>query len=239
MKMSLGIFRTGFCLLLTIIISFLVIVSRLLMKPRDIWELLLRYWPHSMLYFLKIRLEVDGRSNLKGPAIFIMNHQSLADICILPALVPPTSTVLVKKEIKNIPLISQVAKAGNCIFVDRQDSAKAVASINQGLKELPKHYSLLIFPEGTRSSDFKLHRFKKGVAHIAIQTRLPIIPIGASGLESIGGGKRKIMNPGVVSVCVGKQIDTSTWSVDKIDQHVDQLFESVKSCVNKAKKTQK
>ena len=189
-----------------------------------------------MLHCLNIRLNVDGRSNSKGPAIFIMNHQSLADVCILPTLVPAASTFLVKKEVKKIPLISQVLQAGNCIFVDRKNVSKAIDSINKGLKNLPKHYSLLLFPEGTRSSDFTLRPFKKGIVHIAIQTKLPVIPIGVSGLEKIGGGKSKIMKSGIVSVCIGKKIDTSTWSTDSIDQHVELLFKSVKLCVEQSKK---
>ena len=236
MKIILKIIRFVICILVTIITGITAILLMLFMKPHDLWEFLFSKFPAGMLFILNIKYKVSGQENLQGPAIFIMNHQGFADIFLLPVIAPCTTTVIAKKEIRRIPIVAQIMKAGNSIFVDRQNPKKAIQSIREGLKVLPKNYSLLIFPEGTRSTDFKLKAFKKGVAHIALQTGLPVVPIGLAGMEKIGGGKSILMNPGTVYIHAEKPIDTSRWSVEQINQHVSQMHEAVSLCVEKAKK---
>ena len=54
-------------------------------------------------------------------------------------------------------------KKAGCIFIDRSNREKAIASIETGMKNLPKNYSILMFPEGTRSKSEQLLPFKKGL----------------------------------------------------------------------------
>lgn len=206
-------------------------------NKKKAWEFWLSAWAHSVLYVLNIKLKISGLENIKGPAIVAMNHQSIIDVFVLPAVAPRKATFLAKKEVSKIPLVAFGMKAGGCIFVDRKSTANAIKSIDKGLKKLPKDYSILIFPEGTRSRNFKLQKLKKGIFHIALQSKLPIVPIGYYGMEQIGGGDNNFFfKPRTLYLHANRKIDTSSWTRDHLETHIKTIETSLEESVAISKK---
>jgi len=217
--------------ILAVIFSSIVIVfvsiALLLLPWRWVWEESVTRWSKIVLKILCIKVKIIGTENLSAPAIFIMNHTSIADIMTFFLVTPKRSVILAKKEVRRVPFITKILSFGGGIFVDRSDPSKAIADIRSGLKRLPKGYSILVFPEGTRSRDFQLLAFKKGTAHMAIETRLPVVPIGHVGTENIGGGKTLLLNTGTIYMSAGAPIDASQWASDKVEEHTKELRESI------------
>ena len=83
---------------------------------------------------------------------------------------------LYKKEIKGASIKILVTR-GKCIPLDRQNPRDAIRVINEGVKNLKDGYSMMIFPEGTRSLDGKTLPFKKGSLKLAIKAKVPIVPV--------------------------------------------------------------
>ena len=170
-----------------------------------------------------MELDVRGRENLwkNRPAIFMFNHQSNADMLVMASLVRRDIVGIGKRELKHLPIIGPLMGASGVVFIDRsnrQAAIDAMAPVVQTMEAERK--SLVLAPEGTRAPTRKLGAFKKGGFHIAIQSGLPIIPVVIHNSGDISPKGDPIFRSGTVHVDVLPAIDTATWSVDTIDDHV-------------------
>jgi 1-acyl-sn-glycerol-3-phosphate acyltransferase len=132
-------------------------------------------------------ISVKGIENVpeKGGVLFISNHQSNFDIPILIGFVPRDKGFIAKKELGKIPVFSMWMKYLGCVFIDRKDARKSLQLLNEAAERLKKGHSLVIFPEGTRSSDGKVGQFKPGSLRLALKANVPIIPVTIRGSMDI------------------------------------------------------
>ena len=108
------------------------------------------------------------------------------------------------------------------IPVYRKNKSKAIEAIKNAehiIKDLGYH--IVIFPEGTRTTDGKLQKFKKGGFHMALNTGVPILPITVKGGFRFKPKTRWYIKPSIIEVKVGDPIDTSKYSTDSLNQLVD------------------
>ncbi|MFO1425565.1 MAG: 1-acylglycerol-3-phosphate O-acyltransferase [Steroidobacteraceae bacterium] len=180
-------------------------------------------WAELALVMSGIEMNVTGRQYLwmHRPAIFVFNHQSLLDGFILPALIQGQFTVMGKKEAGDVPLIGQTVQAAGFILFDRDDPQKAREAANRAAEMVRDGSSLLISPEGTRSHGNKLQRFKKGAFHIALQTRVPIVPVVIRNATELWPRGSNFLRPGTVDIEVLPPISTTDWKLETLQQHVD------------------
>lgn len=192
-------------------------------SPGFVLRVLSRRWGRWMCAVTGIRLEVEGQEHLARPAVIVANHQSALEAFIVPAVVPSKTRYVVKKEILRIPLFGWALRATGQIFVDRADSSAAISAITASLATLPPGVSIFLCPEGTRSQDGGLLPFKKGAFHMAIQLKLPVVPMTADGAHQILPKYAWFPRPGPVRVRISPPIDTSGWTLDRIDEHVAEV----------------
>jgi 1-acyl-sn-glycerol-3-phosphate acyltransferase len=147
----------------------------------------------------------------QGPYIIASNHQSIADIPILNAVVPPGFAFYAKKELTYVPIIGWNLKMMGCFLIDRKRPRIALKDLDESRKKVALGRALLIFPEGTRSVDGQLAPFKRGAFSVAVQTGVPVIPCVIDGSYKIINKKSLWALPGKVSVTFGAPI-----SVDKV-----------------------
>lgn len=153
---------------------------------------------------IKLSIEIDPEVDKNGQYIYLGNHQTLLDVIIFGAICPRRTIVLGKKEIAYIPIFGQLFWLLGHFLVDRKNHDKAMGTMSK-LKEklFKKRASVLIMPEGTRMYSKGLGGFKKGAFRLAIDSRLPIVPIVVSrSLNDIdcsrwasGYVKAKILKP--------------------------------------------
>ena len=84
-----------------------------------------------------------------------------------------------------------------------------------------KDLSIWIWPEGTRSMDGKLISFKKGFVHLALATKLPVVPVILHGAHERWPAKTMQFYPGEVKVEVLDSIETGDWNKETIDEHIE------------------
>ncbi len=160
--------------------------------------------------------------NDSPPAIFVTNHTSALDIFICMAICPYGGCGIGKKEIVKIPFFGWAYWLSGHLLIDRGNREKAVKSMDKLTKFVnDKGLSIWIWPEGTRSMDGKLIPFKKGFVHLALATRLPIVPVILHGAHERWPAKTMQFYPGEVRVEVLDSIETDDWNKETIDEHIE------------------
>src|SRR5205814_10603241 len=189
---------------------------------------LTRYWPQVVLELNGVKLNVTGEENLTAqrPAVFLFNHRNNFDIFIVAALVKDNWTGIAKKELETNPLVGPLGKLMDAAFIDRADTASAVAAlapIEQGAR---RGLSIVVAPEGTRldtQSAEGIGPFKKGAFRIAMATGLPIVPIVIRNSDSIAGRNYTTLNPGTVDVTVLPPISTAGWTARDLQERIEEI----------------
>ncbi|MFD3157004.1 lysophospholipid acyltransferase family protein [Haloimpatiens sp. FM7330] len=134
----------------------------------------------------KTKTIVKGLENIPDePCVFISNHQAIFDGFLLYSNLNRLTGFIAKKEIIKIPLVSTWLRAVHSVFIDRKNVREGLKSINEGVENLKKGYSMIIFPEGTRSLKSEMGEFKKGSMKLAIKANVPIVPITVDGTYKV------------------------------------------------------
>jgi 1-acyl-sn-glycerol-3-phosphate acyltransferase len=121
-----------------------------------------------------MELEVSGAQALRaeGPAIVVANHPTYLDVMVLLSLTPRACCVVKNAHWRN-PCFWGIVRAAEYV-----SNADATALVDAGAKQLAAGYTMIIFPEGTRSpAPNRLHAFSRGFAHMALKAGAPIVPV--------------------------------------------------------------
>ncbi|MEM6397570.1 MAG: HAD-IB family hydrolase [Bacteroidota bacterium] len=172
-----------------------------------------------------IELVVKGKQNLwsKRPAVFIFNHQSSADLFIASKLIRKDATGIAKKELKNMPIIGQMMIAAGVIFIDRKDREKAIEAMKPAVDALKEGTSIIIFPEGTRSKDYSLGEFKKGAFHLAMQAKVPIVPVVIRNAHDAMPRGSSLFRSVAIEVIALPPISTKRWKKENLDKQIEKI----------------
>lgn len=149
-----------------------------------------------------VRIVVRGLEHLEPGHnyIFMSNHASNLDPPVLIPAIPGRCSVLVKKELFRTPVLGTGMRLAELVPVDRSDREAAIESVQNAITVLRKGLHMLIFPEGTRSSDGRLLPFKKGPFHLAIDSGVPIVPVTMLGTYESWPKHRFAIQAGTVTV---------------------------------------
>lgn len=124
---------------------------------------------------LGIQVTVDGKPYLDGPAIYASNHRSWLDPFV--DLSEVWAFPVAKAEVGKLPFFAQGAKATGILFVDRGSRSSRQAIIDEMKQALADGFSILIYPEGTTSTEEATRDFKKGAWAVARDAKVPIVPM--------------------------------------------------------------
>jgi 1-acyl-sn-glycerol-3-phosphate acyltransferase len=128
------------------------------------------------------RIDISGLKNIrrKQPYIIVSNHQSALDILLLYRLLTHFKWVA-KKELFRVPIIGWNLWLNRYITIDRNSPKDAIRMIKRASEHLNMGSSVLLFPEGTRTTDGRVKRFKDGAFLLAKKTSYPILPVVIDG----------------------------------------------------------
>lgn len=165
-------------------------------------------WATYILKVIGIKVELKGIENLpKGNCLIVSNHQGNADFLVLMSRLNKHMGFLAKKEILKLHIVGAWMKSMHCVFIDRENIRESLKAINAGIENLEKGYSMVIFPEGTRSKSHVLGEFKKGSMKMATKASVPIVPIVLDNTFKVfedGNGK---LRPAEVTMSILEPID--------------------------------
>jgi 1-acyl-sn-glycerol-3-phosphate acyltransferase len=159
--------------------------------------------------------------------LFLANHQSYCDPPALIATIPLNARLILKKELRKLPLLGLVMEKGGFVFIDRKDRVQSIEGMKQAVRQLQRRQSFLIYPEGTRTRTGRLGAFKKGPFIMAIEAGVPIIPVSVSGSYEIMPPDRFRITPGTISITFHPAIETAGLSLSDREELMDQVRRTI------------
>lgn len=186
-------------------------------------------WANALLKVAGCKVERIGGEHLikDRPVLYVSNHQGNFDIPILLGTIPGSKGFVAKDSIEKMPLVSKWMKHIHCVFMNRENLRQSAAAINEGIKNLKAGYSMVIFPEGTRSLDGELLEFKPGALKLGTKPAVPIIPITIDGSIHMMPKGSIAIKPSKVRVVIHPPIMPE----DYADKDTTELAESIKATI--------
>ena len=194
-------------------------------RPKELIDFSIAAWGDLGTALAGIELEVVGEQHLWSdrPAVFIFNHQSALDVLLLCKLLRRDFVGVAKQELRRVPLLGTFAAWTGTVFVDRKNSKSAIAALQPAVDALRGGTSLAIAPEGTRTPTPRLAPFKKGAFHMAMQARVPIVPIVIKNALDALPKHALVIRPATVEVVVHPPISTRDWTRDTLDERIAEI----------------
>lgn len=183
-----GIYTAIICLVMEIISA----VALLLTFPFDKQRKVVHELSRALVYMFVMvpplwKRKIEGLENIEKdkPYVIVINHQSMVDVMML-YLVPMIFRWVSKKEVHRIPFIGRFLMMHGDIAIDRKQGSKSMRKVmEQGKMWLDRGVSVAMFPEGTRSKDGEIHRFKAGAFALAKDAGVAILPVIMEGSSTM------------------------------------------------------
>lgn len=148
-----------------------------------------KFWASTILKISGTKVIVEGTPPIKidenDSFIYVANHSSYFDIPILFSAIDDDVRIIYKKQLEKLPVFGQFLRLSHFLAIDRENPREAVKTIKEVAEIIKKGASVFIFPEGTRTKDGNVAKFKRGALKIAEKSGKKIIPISISGSKNI------------------------------------------------------
>jgi len=169
---------------------------------REMYRKSEQFWAWTLMKIGGITLEVEGQENLPEDetVVYMPNHQSDLDWPIIFRVVPGQYLFLAKQELFNAPVFGAYMKLQEYIPIERSNIRKSFKTYQTIITLLKSGNSIVIFPEGTRSFDHKLGKFKPSSFSILQDTKVRVVPIAINGSTRIQRRGSKSITPGKVKI---------------------------------------
>jgi len=182
------------------------------------------------------RVRVHGAEHIEPGAsyVFLSSHQSYMDIPAMLGYLPAQLRIAAKKVLFKIPFMGwHLTRAGH-IPIDRTSTQNAVTSMQRVASYLHDGICAFVFPEGTRSRDGYLHQFKKGGFKLAMQAKVPIIPVTIIGTRQILPPDSIIFRPGAIDMYVDAPIPTAGLNEEDTERLMQTVWNAMAEHFRKA-----
>ncbi|WP_238391595.1 MULTISPECIES: lysophospholipid acyltransferase family protein [unclassified Mycolicibacterium] len=169
----------------------------------------------------RITIAIAGEEHARSqrPAVFFVNHQStLVDVVVTAHVLAREFTIVVKKEVRDIPLVGCLFALAGVAFLDKTNTAQAISALQPAVHKLQSGISIAMSPEGTRSLTPAVGNFKKGGFHLARDAGVPIVPIVIRNAGELMWRNDKVAQPGTVDVVVHRPLPTVGWNSTDLDR---------------------
>lgn len=220
---------------LTFLFSVSAFISTLFDSSGRLYAWHARLWARLGLALNGINITLAGTEHLPdGPVIFMSNHQSNFDILSLLAAMPRQIHWIAKKELFEIPIFGPSMRRGGYIPLDRGDGRKALQSMDEAAATIHQGKSVVLFPEGTRTTNGNLLPFKRGGFILARKAAVPVIPVTINGSGRINpaneirlysGNIHITLHPPVIVPSELRRSETETWMMESVRRQIESALE--------------
>lgn len=192
------------------------------------------YWSDQIVKHFKVDIQVINPENLpeKGPVVYVSNHQSYADILTLLNVIKHQVGFIAKEELAKIPVFSKWILRIRSLFIIRADTRESLRTISEGADMIRDGFSLIIFPEGTRSKSGEMAAFKAGSLKLATKARAVIVPVTINGSYRMYEETGNIKKNTRIEVTVHEPIDTAGMDRKELAELSDRIEETIRKAVH-------
>ncbi|MEM9556143.1 MAG: lysophospholipid acyltransferase family protein [Acidobacteriota bacterium] len=175
-------------------------------------------WAPGVLLIAGLRIRsVHGADSIDHdrPYFIVSNHQSFLDIPVLFRTLPIDLRFVAKHELRKLPFVSHYIDAMGMIWVDRKNKERSRESIRAVGTAVASGRTVLLFPEGTRHDDDRVHRFKSGMLSASIGSGVEVLPVAVVGTADGMPPRSLSILPTVVDVRIGRPLSTDGYEPDE------------------------
>ncbi len=185
-------------------------------------------WAPPLLFFVFSDFEVlEGPQLDPGRAyVFVMNHQSMLDIPVAFAFIPLNIRFVFKKILYWVPFLGWFLWRTKMVAVDRRNPMQAYGSLSEGVRRAKRGISIIAYPEGTRSTDGEILKFKRGPFVLAQAAGAAIVPVAVEGTGHVLPRAGFRIRGGQVRFKIGAPIDTAEFGSGHAE--IDRLRQSAR-----------
>ena len=184
-----------------------------------------RWWGWVIIRVLLLPVKVEGRENLQSGQsyVFVSNHQGAFDIFLIYGFLQRNFKWMMKRQIRNIPLVGLACEASHQIFVDKRGPSKIKETYTKARATLKDGMSLVVFPEGSRSFTGHMGVFRRGAFMLADELQLPVAPLTINGSFNVMPRMRDMhfVNWHPLTLTIHKPIEPVGQGADNI-KHLEQ-----------------
>ena len=214
----------------TIVLGTLSLLAGLFDRRGNLAHRCAQLWARLIVSTSGVRIETGGRPlpPAGASAVFVSNHASFFDVPIIFSALPRQLRIMAKSSLIYVPFIGWHLYRSGHVLVDRD---RPGASIFKRMQRMARSgASLIVFPEAGRN-DGDLLKFKAGIFLLAIEHRLPVVPITVIGSREVMPRGRLRVQPGTVRVVVHATLATSTLTRDDARQLAARVEAIVRSAL--------
>jgi 1-acyl-sn-glycerol-3-phosphate acyltransferase len=187
----------------TVAFSVVAILAGLIDRSGGAGRRIAGVWSRVLLRIGRVGVTIEGLEHLlSGPAVYAANHGSALDIPIVLGHLPVDFRILHKRSIYLIPVLGQGVWAARHIAIDRSNPFRARRSLEAAAERIREGTSVVVFPEGTRSPDATVRRFKRGSFALALDAGVPVVPVSLVGVKAVVPHGLSSLRSGAVEIRV-------------------------------------
>jgi len=192
------------CLIITIVTAITVFIGCLCGGERFFSYYPCVIWSRLICIFTFCRVKVEGKEKIdrKQSYIFIANHQGAYDVFLVFGYIGQSIKWVMKQSLRKIPLVGIACEVAGHIFVDNSSPQAAAKTVKQAEEKLRNGASVAICPEGSRTRTGKMGAFKKGAFQLALNLKLPIVPITINGSYDVMPVNSFLINPHKMEIII-------------------------------------
>ncbi len=169
-----------------------------------------KWWSRFTCWLALCFVKTRGRENLDPHKsyIFVANHQGAFDIFVVYGFLNQNIKWMQKQSLRKIPFVGFASEKAGHVFVDNTNAATRTASIRKAKEQIVNGVSMVIFPEGARTHDGRMGHFKRGAYHIAVDMKLPVVPLTINGPFDVLKRNTLRLRPSKMELIIHEPIDT-------------------------------
>lgn len=220
-------------LVLTILTAIIVMVFSPIFGNKFWGYCIPRWWSRLTCWLALCRVKRRSKTKLnpKQSYVFVANHQGAFDIFLVYGFLNQNIKWVQKQSLRKIPFVGKASEIAGHVFVDNSSVSARKRTMLKAEKEIVDGVSLMLFPEGSRSKDGTLGTFKRGAFLIAMDMKLPIVPLTINGPFDILKIRTFLIHPGKLELVVHEPISTEGLTEKDIPELMARTKETIHSAL--------
>ncbi|MDR2474238.1 MAG: 1-acyl-sn-glycerol-3-phosphate acyltransferase, partial [Bacteroidales bacterium] len=159
--------------------------------------------------------------------IFVANHQGAFDIFLIYGFLGHNFKWLMKKGLRKLPLVGKACELAGHVYVDHSSRSGIVQTMQLAREKLQGGVSTVVFPEGTRTLDGKMHPFKKGAFQLALDFKLPIVPMTIAGSYLVLRKGSAMLHWSPLKLIIHQPIETDALTSADLPQLMESVWQTI------------
>ncbi len=203
---------------MSVIFSLIAIIG-ILIAGKKVFFGLARHWARHIMFVSRVKLKLRGEEfiNPHESYIFCANHSSIIDIPVMLSAIDHDFRIIYKRELHKIPVFGWSLALSPFISIKRENARDSMIGIEQAVESIRTGESVVIFPEGTRSTDGNIGKFKRGAFMLASRSGKKIVPVTIIGSAKVLPNKKFLIQSGEIILQFSPPIEyTCTSKVEEV-----------------------